>query len=313
MTTKKTDDAISPVIGVMLMVVITVVIAAVITAFATGVVGETEVAPVAVLDVEIHSSTDSLPSLNGPELFITHRSGDAVDTGNIELRFSWTCDDGCSHHSTYSAKGCAKEHPNGISSLNGMRSQALYLKSTMAVQSNEYGSTNLNHYFGDVTLTPGLKLTATSDTLPYTAYNTGSQFMDIIFDNYQITSTGESVSLGYNPAGPGSHDDNTCDKCAFLGAGNCGRALFISYVENTLGGNPDEYCYNCYVKGQEDTTIHPISECNENGGHDCECIQTAEIKAGGIMEHLEPGTEVDVMIVHMPSGKAIYDKTVIVQ
>jgi hypothetical protein len=33
----------------------------------------------------------------------------------------------------------------------------------------------------------------------------------------------------------------------------------------------------------------------------------------GIMEHLKPGTSVDVMIVHLPSDKAIYDKKVTVQ
>ena len=36
MTLKKSDDAVSPVIGVMLMLVITVIIAAVVTGFATG-------------------------------------------------------------------------------------------------------------------------------------------------------------------------------------------------------------------------------------------------------------------------------------
>ncbi|HJJ61947.1 MAG TPA: hypothetical protein O0X94_01220, partial [Methanocorpusculum sp.] len=33
----------------------------------------------------------------------------------------------------------------------------------------------------------------------------------------------------------------------------------------------------------------------------------------GIMEHLKAGTAVDVMIVHLPSNKAIYDNTVVVQ
>ena len=47
------DDAVSPVVGVMLMLVVTIIIAAVVAAFAGGIVGDTEKAPTAVLDVEI--------------------------------------------------------------------------------------------------------------------------------------------------------------------------------------------------------------------------------------------------------------------
>ena len=63
MISKKSDDAVSPVLGVMLMVVITVVIAAVITTFATGVVGDTKAAPVAVLDVHIYSDIEALDTM----------------------------------------------------------------------------------------------------------------------------------------------------------------------------------------------------------------------------------------------------------
>ena len=51
MTRKKSEDAVSPVIGVMLMLVVVIIIAAVVTVFATGTVAETEVAPIAKLDV----------------------------------------------------------------------------------------------------------------------------------------------------------------------------------------------------------------------------------------------------------------------
>lgn len=256
MTSKKSDDAISPVIGVMLMLVVTVVIAAVVTIFATGVVGETEAAPVAVLDVEIFSNVFALDgashgskNLRGPDLWITHISGEEVDTKNIELRFAWTHKDDsgkdCSHYSTYSADGLKKYlsessgkpyvmgadrfGPPGISSAGNRRYQALYVKTVIDNSYGfEYGSDNINLYFGDAVLTPGMKLTANTEMLPSDNTHTGSQFMDAIFNNYEMTAS----------------------------------------------GNP---------------------------------------RTGGIMEHLEPGTPVDVMIVHLPSNKAIYDKTVIVQ
>ena len=227
MITKKSDDAVSPVIGVMLMLVVTVVIAAAVTIFATGVVGETEPAPVSVLDVEIFSNVFALDQgLSGPDFWITHLSGDAVDTKDIEIRLSWT-HDGCSHYSTYSAEGCYDKYPSGITSrypgVGMARDQPMYVK--MVGGEGPYG---LDHYFGDVVLTPGLKLTACADCISYgpsfTRY-TKSPFMDIVFDNGDI------------------HTDS----------------------------------------------------------------------GDGIMEHLKAGTAVDVMIVHLPSNKAIYDNTVVVQ
>ena len=266
MIQKKSDDAISPVIGVMLMIVITVVIAAVITAFATGVVGETEPAPTAMFDVKIYDYYQVLPNVGGPDLHITHLSGDAVDTKDIELRFSWTHKNSegkdCSHYSTYSADdfkenyaekdtaGKWKSTHNLIDSKQGSRFQPLYVKTPISLDDTtvrkEYGTTKtgygayivegvtLDYYFGDVILTPGMKLTASAEFLGDTLENTGSQFMDVLFDNCKTTSESESLGIGYKVT-------------------------------------------------------------------------------GGIMEHLEPGTAVNVMILHIPSNKAIFDKVVYVE
>ncbi|WP_048150404.1 type IV pilin N-terminal domain-containing protein [Methanolacinia paynteri] len=50
---KSSEDAVSPVVGVMLMLVVTIILAAVVSAFAGGMGGDMEKAPQAVLDVEI--------------------------------------------------------------------------------------------------------------------------------------------------------------------------------------------------------------------------------------------------------------------
>ena len=100
MMRKKSDDAVSPVVGVMLMVVITVVVAGVIAAFGTGIAGDTEKAPSVVLDVKILSNFKSLTemttggSLNGPDFHILQTSGDPLDTGEIEIQMAWTASDG---------------------------------------------------------------------------------------------------------------------------------------------------------------------------------------------------------------------------
>lgn len=77
------DDAVSPVVGVMLMVVITVVIAAVITVFATGIVGdESGTTSMVMLDVgDVKVSDDGL--LKSIEFI--HRGGDSLSMGDIGI------------------------------------------------------------------------------------------------------------------------------------------------------------------------------------------------------------------------------------
>lgn len=88
--TEQKDDAVSPVVGVMLMLVVTIIIAAVVAAFAGGIATSTETAPVAVLDVDIYNSKySSSLGAKSPEIIISHISGDSINTGDIELSFSW--------------------------------------------------------------------------------------------------------------------------------------------------------------------------------------------------------------------------------
>ena len=67
---ERKEDAVSPVIGVMLMLVVTIVIAAVVAAFAGGLATETESAPVAVLDADFYAGDKKivLRSLSGDAL-----------------------------------------------------------------------------------------------------------------------------------------------------------------------------------------------------------------------------------------------------
>ena len=51
---KKKEDAVSPVIGVMLMLVVTIVIAAVVAAFATGLGGDVDMAPTVGLNAVVY-------------------------------------------------------------------------------------------------------------------------------------------------------------------------------------------------------------------------------------------------------------------
>ncbi len=92
---KENEEAVSPVVGVMLMLVVTIIIAAVVSGFAGGLVKDNEKAPQASLQCNIKSSDMGLNY--GFELIIKHLSGEPLNTGNLKLVTSWVDADGDFH------------------------------------------------------------------------------------------------------------------------------------------------------------------------------------------------------------------------
>jgi flagellin-like protein len=87
------DDAVSPVIGVILMVAITVILAAVIGTFVLGLgdqVSDTTPSASFAFDFDNSASVsgDDLAdsSSDGGELTITHDGGDTIQSSNIDIR-----------------------------------------------------------------------------------------------------------------------------------------------------------------------------------------------------------------------------------
>ncbi|WP_396611911.1 type IV pilin [Haloferax sp. S1W] len=72
------DEAVSPVIGVILMVAITVILAAVIGTFVLGLGEQTESAPQASFSFQYNQSTDDY-------LNITHESGEAISSDQLSV------------------------------------------------------------------------------------------------------------------------------------------------------------------------------------------------------------------------------------
>jgi FlaG/FlaF family flagellin (archaellin) len=78
---KDKDSAVSPVVGVMLMLVVTIIIAAVVSAFAGGMAGHTSKAPQASI-----AATIVLPPAGNQTVF-AHNGGDAFDLKDIKVMF----------------------------------------------------------------------------------------------------------------------------------------------------------------------------------------------------------------------------------
>lgn len=95
---KENENAVSPVIGVMLMIVVTVVIAAIVSAFAGGVTEGSDTAPTASIQCKIVKESE-----DNAVLTFKHISGDSINTANLRIYISYTDDSGAPHLNRTSA------------------------------------------------------------------------------------------------------------------------------------------------------------------------------------------------------------------
>ncbi|MFD1646043.1 type IV pilin [Haloarchaeobius litoreus] len=87
------DDAVSPVIGVILMVAITVILAAVIGAFVLNIGGNQETAPQTQFDWEY--SDNATAGGTNDNVLVTHGGGGSLDATQLDLGGGWS-GGGCS-------------------------------------------------------------------------------------------------------------------------------------------------------------------------------------------------------------------------
>jgi FlaG/FlaF family flagellin (archaellin) len=87
----RTDPAVSPVVGVLLMLVVTIIIAAVVSGFAGGLAAGQSKPPVATLDVQVIAlgNYGGMPPWGDgyytPGMIIKHLSGDPIATKNTKI------------------------------------------------------------------------------------------------------------------------------------------------------------------------------------------------------------------------------------
>jgi len=79
------ERAVSPVVGVMLMLVVTIIIAAVVSAFAGGLGGTKEKAPSASIDVQIQTGADDGMGGTTDKMTFTELSGDPLPTKDLAI------------------------------------------------------------------------------------------------------------------------------------------------------------------------------------------------------------------------------------
>jgi flagellin-like protein len=89
------ERAVSPVVGVMLMLVVTIIIAAVVSAFAGGLAGNTRAVPTASIDVGFMQDDGGMgPGYVEWKMTFEHLSGDTIPTRDLHIITYYTLPNG---------------------------------------------------------------------------------------------------------------------------------------------------------------------------------------------------------------------------
>ncbi|MEN6444293.1 MAG: type IV pilin N-terminal domain-containing protein [Methanoregula sp.] len=130
------EYAVSPVVGVMLMLVVTIIIAAVVSAFSGGLAAGKEKAPQASLDCHITWGDAMYTGTSGPQFTMKHLGGDPINTKDVKLVTSWANATGEYHiQSTTAPK------------YNGTGTELYYDKSDGTTATAHYVLSSLNTHY----------------------------------------------------------------------------------------------------------------------------------------------------------------------
>jgi FlaG/FlaF family flagellin (archaellin) len=257
LTGKNSDDAVSPVVGVMLMLVVTIIIAAVVSGFSGGLIGgNNQKAPTLTMDVKISNTGSWIGS--GFSATVTSVS-EPIATRNLKLVTSWKTTDrdtGASLSGGNTSMPFVKNvNSPAVGGAGLIASNAPYgwgagVNSTTGAQDVVNPFSKPDQQFGNYSLVQGTGLTA----LPYGSYSTTAI----------AGATGQSDQGGYGI--PTS-----------VNSGSNGAFKY------TTGGS--------FVT---------------------ESLDATQAVLGTKWENLRAGDTVNVRVIHIPTGKVIFDKDVIV-
>lgn len=284
---KTHDDAVSPVVGVMLMLVVTIIIAAVVSGFAGSLIGSTDKAPSLAMDVRVVNTGSYI----GSGLFATVTgASEPIPTKDVVLTTSW--------RSASGAFGGATVVPGEINSWGAATRSADNLFVGIAPWGIGSGIMPNGSDFRSNALSPW-RLYGTAQS--------GQNAPANQFGNY-VLMPGTTMFVR-----PGPYTDNqaiagqlTADAPGF--DGGYGMETLFKYVADSL-----QHPEPLHLDGP------PTSEDYANAAKSTQGTITASGSYDGMQAvlgynwyELRLGDPVTITIAHTPSGKTIFQKTVTV-
>ena len=149
---RKNTEAVSPVVGVMLMLVVTIIIAAVVSAFAGGLASNQQKAPTGTFDCKIVNDG----SWGGSGFTITVLGvSEPISTKEVKITTSWKASDGTSGGEVITGPAGPLTNTNYTAGTKTYQSPLGFGAHINWVSSGDY---LVDQYYGNYTLIPGTTL-----------------------------------------------------------------------------------------------------------------------------------------------------------
>jgi archaeal type IV pilus assembly protein PilA len=299
---KACDKAVSPVVGVMLMLVVVIIIAAVVSGFSGGLIGQSssQKAPTLNMDVKIinsgsYRSTELSATVNGVSEPIPTKDLKIITSWTTTIKQNYYIDNDDYHNPSVAGIGCIVNLPNGTVYHGGAE--------VLPGITNSYTMRN-PHSVAPYGFGPGVENTSTSDLVdqestggPMVSAFNWQAFTVTHFGNYSLQQgTVMMAEAGgrcqYWPTTGGIPDSYDMGGYGSLAGSKTNPYTYVS-------GN----FYRLYTGSK----TKPQEILADNGQ-----IDGMQAMLGCGWENLRAGDIVNMKIVHVPSGKTIFDKNIVV-
>jgi FlaG/FlaF family flagellin (archaellin) len=175
------ECAVSPVVGVMLMLAVTVMIAAIVSAAAGGLSGTEKKAPGAILEVNFYAAKD-YSGYSIPSMTIKHISGNVLPTKDLQIILYYRAPSGVTIKGNLSGQHAVKGDDSWADYSSGQYCGVLFINDENrfgdgTVQDTETGQAS---WFGNASATfrPGDILTTPAQYCgPADPHNTGMEYL----------------------------------------------------------------------------------------------------------------------------------------
>lgn len=194
----KNEDAVSPVIGVMLMIVVTVILAAAVSGYAGGIGGNMQKAPQLTMDVAIKNTGN----WRGSQIqFDVLGVSEPIPTKDLKIVTSWSNDTGALKGATVTALVGTDYNTDYYYSTTHYLYQSPigYGKGVDSTQQSTSGGYPAAQFFGNYTLIPGTSMKnspeSTYANFAYTS-STGTDGIEAVLGmGWQELDTGDIVNV----------------------------------------------------------------------------------------------------------------------
>ena len=315
MMKSKNSSAVSPVVGVMLMLVVTIIIAAIVSGFAGGLIdSSSQKAPTLSMDVSITNSGTYRDS--GFHAKVTGVS-EPISTSDLKIITSWTTTVKTNTYINVLDKNDARkwEEVSGAGCILDLPLGTVYHGGAEVLPGVPNTQTSRTYTSGDgvAPFGSGSGVEGSVPTTKYTSYASTAYFGNYILEQGTVMTAepiGECkangpIVAGYPKAG---------NILAIYYYGGYGSTVFsddyqkitniFQYQSDGEINDPySTFVYEAYT-GNKTTPADIIADSGQ--------VDNTQAVLGCGWENLRSGDTVNVKVIYIPSGKTIFDKDVVV-